>query len=696
MKELLHTLAETFFETIPFSRKAEEAKQKIEEFLTEEYAAKVDENKNEIKSAGLLLSEYTSFSEAAKAAGYTQEEIKELSDLQDSLDKNTIKKLFQKLRRYIFTESLLLLIILGLVFSVICNFSSSVVWSHLCFILIFSGITILVHKRKQKFLNKTNFNYRKLDIAGCEYIKGLYDKYIKKSFNTVFLSMALLFYIAFLIIWSVLSFRCQFRDIQQLLSYHSLLLEVLLFFVLKNLKCVKSLEDFFIKKKKQHFYLALKRSVILAGVFWTAATSTLLLFRESISAIFNYYLIFFIVFLAAIFVFNFTIRKIFVFKNIVLNLKRAITVFLIVVLLFSYAVMSMDYYFTQPFINRVSFIQREADTIEYNKENGIYTIITEKETFKILQLTDIHLGGSIVSARQDIKALETCYELIKYTEPDLVVVTGDMVFPMGIMSFSLNNRAPMEQFAAFMRNTGIPWAFTYGNHDTEAMACITADEFDELMKSLSFKSSGNLLYPYIQPDIYGRSNQLIEIRHSDGTLMQALFLLDSNDYLPDASGFNVYDYIHDDQVEWYKDQVLALNKKEGKQIPSMIFFHIPLQEYRTANELYEAGSEEVTYYYGILGESMIDKICCSDIPSKLFAAAVELGSTKAMFCGHDHYNNQSLEYKGIRLTYGYSIDYLVMPGIEEDTQQRGATLITIDTKGAFTIDPCRLIDLKNK
>ena len=73
---------------------------------------------------------------------------------------------------------------------------------------------------------------------------------------------------------------------------------------------------------------------------------------------------------------------------------------------------------------------------------------------------------------------------------------------------------------------------------------------------------------------------------------------------------------------------------------------------------------------------MINKICASDYPSKLFDTAVELGSTKGFFCGHDHYNNMSLEYRGIRLTYGMSIDYLVMPGIARDTKQRGATLIT--------------------
>lgn len=72
------------------------------------------------------------------------------------------------------------------------------------------------------------------------------------------------------------------------------------------------------------------------------------------------------------------------------------------------------------------------------------------------------------------------------------------------------------QFASFMRNTGIPWAFTYGNHDTEAMATLNPGEVDELLKALSYKRSKNLLYPYVQPDIYGRSNQMIEVRAAEG------------------------------------------------------------------------------------------------------------------------------------------------------------------------------------
>ena len=287
-----------------------------------------------------------------------------------------------------------------------------------------------------------------------------------------------------------------------------------------------------------------------------------------------------------------------------------------------------------------------------------------------------------------MKALYACCAEIEHTHPDLVVVTGDMCFPMGIMSLSLNNSAPVQQFAAFMRNTGIPWAFTYGNHDTETMSTLDKTELNEVYKSLSYKTSGNLLYPYVQPDIMGRNNQLIEIRNADDSLNTGLFMIDSNAYT--GEGINVYDYIHDDQVDWYANEVKRMNEEAGHTVNSMLFFHIPLQEYKTATELYLDDSDEVKYFFGENpgdhGGITNDLVCCSDYPSKLFDTAVELGSTTAMFYGHDHYNNASIEYKGIRLTYGMSIDYLAMPGIAKETKQRGAELITIHNDSTWDLE----------
>jgi hypothetical protein len=65
---------------------------------------------------------------------------------------------------------------------------------------------------------------------------------------------------------------------------------------------------------------------------------------------------------------------------------------------------------------------------------------------------------------------------------------------------------------------------------------------------------------------------------------------------------------------------------------------------------------------------------------------LELGSTKAMFNGHDHINSTTFEYKGIQFSYGYSIDYFAYSGIDKVGSQRGCTMITCKPDGTFAID----------
>ncbi|MBO4473237.1 MAG: metallophosphoesterase [Clostridia bacterium] len=372
--------------------------------------------------------------------------------------------------------------------------------------------------------------------------------------------------------------------------------------------------------------------------------------------------------------------------------KKCVAVFLVLLLLYGcYALMTANLWYPQPYINSVPSVAHVLSPIEYDEANGVFSITSKGDLFKILHLTDIHLGGSVFSRTADVMALKACYAEIEYTKPDLVIVTGDLCSPMGVMSLSLNNYTPIHQFAAFMRNIGIPWAFTYGNHDTERFASINSDVVEAEFKTLSFKTSGTLLYPYVQPTITGRNNQLIEIKNADGTLNNALFLLDSNAYT--GEGLNAYDYIHDDQVDWYASEIARLEEREGRQIASLAFFHIPLTEYRIAYDLYRAGSDEATYHFGKIGETAGGRISCSEYDSRLFDTMVALGSTKGAFCGHDHYNNLSVTYRGIRLTYGMSIDYLVMPGISRNTEQRGAELITLHPDSSWDLEQIPLTSI---
>lgn len=78
-----------------------------------------------------------------------------------------------------------------------------------------------------------------------------------------------------------------------------------------------------------------------------------------------------------------------------------------------------------------------------------------------------------------------------------------------------------------------------------------------------------------------------------------------------------------------------------------------------------------------------DGIFCAEENCGLFDAALELGSTQGFFCGHDHLNNFKINYKGIDLAYGYSIDYLAYFGISKYGAQRGCTVIDIYQDGSY-------------
>ena len=82
-----------------------------------------------------------------------------------------------------------------------------------------------------------------------------------------------------------------------------------------------------------------------------------------------------------------------------------------------------------------------------DEETFSLCIPTDRD-YKILQLTDLHLGFGMFSGKKDKLALEAVAELIHRTEPDLMVLTGDSVFPFFPKSGTKNNRKQAEKLLA--------------------------------------------------------------------------------------------------------------------------------------------------------------------------------------------------------------------------------------------------------
>lgn len=680
----IKAIIDMMFDDIPYSEEVVQAQEKIEDALNTEFD-KIKANRHEDEALEELLGKYGKLSQMAELAGFSADDAKKWRGETQAVDYRILKKEIWKQRLRIYLTSAFSVFAMLQIFWLIYNIVSapSAILGNIILITVDLFIASIPFRKYLKTEKSAVGN--KYDTDAYKYLRALSDKYSKRLLNGI----ALLFAVLFAFVASELSFiffgRSKSAEFSENFFNNSIVIEIPVFLLIKNILSLKMIRQRInnpdIKKYKKHII----GITTFSAVYWLIVFAFTIIKSKNIPFPVNVFLAAGIIFGLLITTYNFTLRRKITFQNIVINKPRIALYTAFVVTTSGIMFLRQDTWYTQSYINSVPIVEHNIHNIEYNDSTGIYTITKSTDDFKILHLTDIHIGGSLYSYRKDMKALKACYAEIEHTHPDLVIVTGDLSFPLGIMSMSLNNTAPVGQFAAFMRNTGIPWAFTYGNHDTESLASANKRELNEVYKSLSFKTSGTLLYPYIQPDVMGRNNQLIEIRNSDGSLNTGLFMIDSNAYT--GEGINVYDYIHDDQVEWYTDEIMRMNSEAGHTVNSLVFFHIPLQEYKTATELYLEGSDEVKYFYGENpgdhGGITNDLVCCSDYPSKMFDTALELGSTTGFFCGHDHYNNASLEYKGIRLTYGMSIDYLAMPGIEKETKQRGAELITIHADGSW-------------
>ena len=322
-------------------------------------------------------------------------------------------------------------------------------------------------------------------------------------------------------------------------------------------------------------------------------------------------------------------------------------------------------------------------------ENGVAYFVTD-EDFKVMQLTDIHLGGSLISSGKDKMAINAIYAMIKEEKPDLVVVTGDISFAV-LRTAALNNGFAHEMFAHLMENLGVYWTVAFGNHESEVYNYYTRSEVADIYENEDLKYC---LFDRGPEDVYGECNHAINVRNSKGLVTRSIIMIDTNSYMDeDAFGFNwVYDNIHEDQIEWYKDTIEGLNEynksidENAECVKSLMFFHIPLMEVRDAYHEYLKNGEndELKYIRGEVGESD-PYVYCSDEAEEMFETILELGSTEAIFYGHDHVNNIVLEYKGVTLCYGYSVDYFAYWMISKQGSQRGCTIINCHPDTTFEI-----------
>lgn len=326
------------------------------------------------------------------------------------------------------------------------------------------------------------------------------------------------------------------------------------------------------------------------------------------------------------------------------------------------------------------------------REAGQSTItMSEERPLRILQLTDIHLGCGFFCRRNDKLACEAVEKIVAAANADFCVVTGDLAYPFVTLGGSHNNLKPFRIVGDIMRRHHLPWTAVFGNHDTEPHARYTKDALADYMLSLE-----DCHFAKGPADITGVGNYCIPVRTADGRPVAALMFVDSNAYVT-SNFFSGFDVIHDDQIEWYRRTIEAMTPAgAAAPMPSLAFFHIPPKEIKTAWDHVYRGESEATYHLGFVQEKDNYFGYPKTLEGHFFEEMVRLSSCKGMFFGHDHLNTLSVTYRGIRLTYGMSIDYFAYPHMLVKHTQRGGTIIELHPDASFTVSLLPLDDIEGK
>lgn len=334
-------------------------------------------------------------------------------------------------------------------------------------------------------------------------------------------------------------------------------------------------------------------------------------------------------------------------------------------------------------IEEYSPVMNSEAVVPVKDDNGEYTFVTDRD-LKILHLTDVHFGCGWMSVKKDRMAINAVAAMVTAEKPDLVVITGDISYPVPFQAGTFNNKSSADMLIALMEQLQVPWTVTFGNHDTEAYSYYSREKISGLYSDESLEYC---LFSTVPEDIGGYGNHVIHVKNTEGLITQELVFMDSHSYT-DGDIFGIfwkYDNIKQSQVDWYESKIKAV-KANNPDVKSLLFFHIPLVEYRDAYDELRGNdmkdTENVKYISGEVNEKD-PYVYCGMGEDNLFEKVLELGSTQAMFCGHDHMNNIVMKYKGVDLTYGFSVDYLAYAGISKQGAQRGCTVITVKPDGSY-------------
>lgn len=254
-------------------------------------------------------------------------------------------------------------------------------------------------------------------------------------------------------------------------------------------------------------------------------------------------------------------------------------------------------------------------------------MIIKNKKFKMMQLTDIHLG-QLPFNEDDEKTLHMLNKHIKKENPDLIVITGDLIWSEGVK----DPENTYKELINLLNEHPIPVVITYGNHDSEET--LTRRELREIENRLV--------------NIVDKQNKFVDSRDREAftielseeeVLKHVCYFFDTGSMSPLDN--ESYDFVSIEQINWY-EQTRQKYQMIHSETKDLCFLHIPLPEYVEAGKRIKEG-----YFW-----EQNPRIASPSLNTGLFSRFVFNEHIKYIFCGHDHDNNFIGEYLGINCVYG--------------------------------------------
>ena len=296
------------------------------------------------------------------------------------------------------------------------------------------------------------------------------------------------------------------------------------------------------------------------------------------------------------------------------------------------------------FVLAISASAQQKEVLKFNK-NG---------EFKIVQFTDTHIN---FDKNSNLNVYEIVKEIIEVEKPDFAIFTGDIMTQR-------NPQLAYDKMAKIFEKNRIPWGVVFGNHESESNT--SRKDLAEYLKKLPYCLNND------KEETDGNSNYVLEIKGKENKTCALLYCMDSNKYSTLKPVVDGYGWFTFSQINWYRSKSAEVTRlNNGKSLPALAFFHIPLPEY------IHAWNNKEFPPVGVKNEDE----CSPDINTGMFSAMLECEDVMGTFVGHDHINDYIGVHYNIALAYGRVTK--VMRNPDEDPLAGGRIIVLKEGERKF-------------